>query len=141
MQFGKSKFKVLTYEFDGIKVYKPNVDAYGGVDKLLQDINAIITELTGFNITFENKPIKDFYDVQIMQDINKSGNAFDDVSKVFELDHCKVINKAIFIKSTELENIFMSEKQLKVAYSHMMCEQDDLKGGVKNASFIKVVVV
>ena len=132
--FGKSKFKVLTYEFDGIKLYKPNVDAYGGVDKLLQDINDIITELTGFNITFENKPIKDFYDVEILQETK--GVSFDDVSKDFELDHCKIINKAIFIKSTELDNIFMSDKQLKVAYSHMTCEQDDLKGGVKNASFI-----
>ena len=115
--FGKSKFKVLTYEFDGIKLYKPNVDANGGVDKLLQDINDVITELTGFNITFENKPIKDFYDVEILQE--PKGVSFDDVSKEFELEHCKIINKAIFIKSTELDNIFMSDKQLKVAYSHL----------------------
>lgn len=133
--FGKSKFKVLTYEFDGIKLYKPNVDAYGGVDKLLQDINDIITELTGFNITFENKPIKDFYDVPILEE--PKGFTFEDVCKEFELEHCKIINKAIFIKSTELDNIFMTEKQLKTAYSHLAYKQEDLKGNFKDASFIK----
>ena len=103
----------MLYPFPKISKYVClHYDAYGGVDKLLQDINTLITELTGSNITFENKPIKDFHDIQIMQDINKSGNAFDDVSKIYELDHCKIINKAIFIKSTS-EIIFLCLKLLK----------------------------
>ena len=57
------KNKVLTYEFDGLKLLKENVDRYG-VEKLKKDMEDIICEELGFSMTFEEKPIEKFYDIE-----------------------------------------------------------------------------
>ena len=56
------KNKVLTYEFDGLKLLKENVDKYG-LEKLKNDIEKVILNQTGFNIKFEEKPIDNYYDI------------------------------------------------------------------------------
>jgi hypothetical protein len=43
----------------------------------------------------------------------------------FELNHCKIINKSIYIKQTEDENIFLSKKDLINAYEHITCTVPD----------------
>lgn len=55
--------KVLTYEFDGIKLLKKNVQEYG-TDKLIKDIHKVVYDKLGFDIIFEEKPIDGFYDVE-----------------------------------------------------------------------------
>ena len=42
--------------------------------------------------------------------------------KLFEKTHCKIINKGIFIKTTDKANILMNESLLKTAYSHLYYE-------------------
>ena len=37
------------------------------------------------------------------------------------MNHCKIINKSVYIKQTEDENIFLSKKTLKDAYEHITC--------------------
>jgi hypothetical protein len=51
------------YEFDGLKLLKSRVDAYGGVDKVLELMNRLNIEM-GFDIVWELKPIEKFYDVE-----------------------------------------------------------------------------
>jgi hypothetical protein len=55
--------KVLTYEYDGLKLLKEKVDKYG-IDKLIQDIQKLVYDKLGFSITFEEKPIDNFYDIK-----------------------------------------------------------------------------
>lgn len=55
--------KVLTYEFDGLKLLKKNVEEYG-LSKLLRKLNKVIKESIGFDITFEEKPITEFYEIK-----------------------------------------------------------------------------
>jgi putative DNA primase/helicase len=57
------KNKVLTYEFDGVKLLKENVDKYG-IGKLKKDMEKVIFDELGFNMVFEEKPIEKCYDIE-----------------------------------------------------------------------------
>lgn len=49
-------------------------------------------------------------------------NCFDKVATEFEKQHCKIVNKAIFIKELTSDVIVMSKQQIKAAYEHMTFE-------------------
>jgi energy-coupling factor transporter ATP-binding protein EcfA2 len=53
---------IATYEFDGLKLLKERVDAYGGVDAVLLLMNNANLEM-GFDIKWEVKPFEKFYDI------------------------------------------------------------------------------
>jgi hypothetical protein len=57
------KNKVLTYEFDGVKLLKENVDKYG-IEKLKKDMEKVIFDELGFSMVFEEKPIEKCYDIE-----------------------------------------------------------------------------
>lgn len=59
---GKGEIRVGTYEYDGIKLYTEYVEKYGK-SKLLKEINEITPQLTGFHVEWEEKVIKDYFDV------------------------------------------------------------------------------
>jgi hypothetical protein len=75
----------------------------------------------------------------------KNGEEADGLTKMkrdFEMNHCKIINKAIFVKRTDEKNIFFTEKGLLTAYAHLAYEvpffdKDGIYKGVKKESFIK----
>tara|TARA_R110000868_G_scaffold24082_1_gene95644 strand:+ start:264 stop:2777 length:2514 start_codon:yes stop_codon:yes gene_type:complete len=53
---------IATYEFDGLKLLKERVDAFGGVDAVLLLMNNANLDL-GFDIKWEVKPFEKFYDI------------------------------------------------------------------------------
>ena len=53
---------LATYEFDGLKLLKERVDAYGGLDKLAELMNGLNLEM-GFDLLWEIKPIEKFYNI------------------------------------------------------------------------------
>ena len=50
--------KVGTYEYDGIKLLKENVDNFGGSEAVVNLINSITREITGFPLEWVNKEIE-----------------------------------------------------------------------------------
>lgn len=68
MKFKDSKFNIGTYEFDGIKLLKENVNKYG-IDKLKTDLENVIKNELGFIINFEEKPIDGWIDIQYTKSI------------------------------------------------------------------------
>ena len=56
---------LATYEFDGLKLVKERVDAFGGIDKVLELINKLNKDF-GLEITWEIKPIEKFYDIKFI---------------------------------------------------------------------------
>jgi hypothetical protein len=68
MKFKNSSYSIGTYEFDGIKLLKENVNKYG-MDKLIKDIEKFIYDELGFNIKFEEKPIEDWIDIEYKKTI------------------------------------------------------------------------
>ncbi len=64
--------KLLIYEYDGIKIGKKCVDKYEGeINKLIQDMENIILERTGFKMKFEEKEMEIPYKLEFDKDISK----------------------------------------------------------------------
>ena len=59
-----SKLKVLTYEFDGIKLLRAKVLEYGSVDFLINTIETYVFEKLGFVIKLEEKAIEKFFAIE-----------------------------------------------------------------------------
>lgn len=53
------------YEYDGLKLLKSKVDAFGGVEKVLELMNKLNVDM-GFDILWEVKPIEKFYDIEFI---------------------------------------------------------------------------
>ena len=56
--------------------------------------------------------------------------SFEGQALLFEKTHCKIINKGVFIKTTEDNHIILPETMLKTAYSHLYYEEPVYKNGV-----------
>lgn len=69
-----TEYSVGSYEYDGIKLLKSNVDAYeGGLSKLLEDLNDKTLELTSFELKWECKSIDDeVYDLSAIEPLPDS---------------------------------------------------------------------
>lgn len=64
MKIAGTKIPVGTYEYDGIKLLKENVDNYeGGLDAVLTLLNEKTFELTGFRLEWSAKGLDDGYDL------------------------------------------------------------------------------
>jgi hypothetical protein len=48
-----------SYEFDGLKLHKKEIDDFGGIDKFIESINSLLPKY----ISFKNKEIKQYIDV------------------------------------------------------------------------------
>lgn len=127
----KSDSKIMTYEYDGLKLLKIPSEAYG-IDKLIKNLNYAVLDSLGYNIEFVQKPIDYFY---VLENISEDNDlTFEAVKNAFEINHCKIINKAIYITETD-KTVIMSESHLKVAYNHLNYIDVTPKGDVSK-SFI-----
>ena len=59
----KTSKKCGVYEYDGIKLLKENVDKAGGVGAVLERLNTITYERTGYRLVWEEKLIENAYDL------------------------------------------------------------------------------
>jgi len=60
---------------------------------------------------------------------------YDDMKRVFEKNHCKIVNKAFFIKQYEDKIIYMKKTDLLTAYEHLSFVINTKKGEI-NVGFI-----
>jgi phage/plasmid-associated DNA primase len=60
-----SNLKILTYEYDGLKLLKQKVESYGGVRKIMNELENVIYDEMGFRMSFEEKPIHDIYNLTL----------------------------------------------------------------------------
>lgn len=63
MDSKNSPLKIGTYEYDGIKLLEENVSSYGGVNLLINNLQNVILQQLGFEMTFEIKPIEKYFDI------------------------------------------------------------------------------
>lgn len=96
-----------TYEFDGLKLLKSNVDMYDdGVDGVISLLNEKTFELTGFKLEWDLKPYEEKYDLnelieQVTEDEKPNDDLLMDMSKIIsalENSDCGVVETLILIK-------------------------------------------
>ena len=106
MNFKNTNLKVGTYEFDGIKLLKENVDKYG-LDNLTNDLHHIVYDKLGFDIVFEEKPIEGGYDINYIPYVEEK----DDTDTNWE---------------NGVSNDLQASEKLFQLYPHWVCCQDVL---------------
>nr|NIQ16851.1 hypothetical protein [Candidatus Dadabacteria bacterium] len=62
MNFKNTVYKVGTYEYDGVKLLKQNVDKYG-INNLITDLQNLVKNKLGFDIKFVQKQIDEWVDI------------------------------------------------------------------------------
>ena len=132
-------------EYDGLCFKKP-ADKTLDYDDIIFKVNNQILKKTGLNVKMKFKGYSsDKVHLEIIEERNQQADFkqtiailrdFTSVSERFEENHCKIINKAIFVKDDDNEMILFSEKSLKVAYDNMIYEEINEKGKIIQKNFI-----
>ena len=119
--------EVCALMFDGIMPYGNFYDD----NCLLKNITDWVeNEFKGMGMEWAYKPhsqtIQMPDDFVVPADIPKKEvnieRSFEHIVKEFEKTHCKIINKAMFVKRTDNKSLLLTLKQLEVAYAHMSYE-------------------
>lgn len=119
-EYLKSKGIIVNKEcvlcFDGIMILKSKYNS-----DLLEELSQDVLTRLGFKLKFTEKEMNEHYLNQLPID---SLDPFEIQVKEFELTHCKIINKSIYIKQTEAGIITFSKGKLKDSYEHLTCGED-----------------
>ena len=108
------------------------------MNEKLIELNAYVREKTKFDlVTFVIKPFEDneilHNSILTRQNMLIEDNinldiplikpeyiTFDMICLEFEKNHCKIIDKSVFVKETENDNIIMSRTQIMTSYEHLI---------------------
>jgi len=106
--------------FDGIMIKKNKYT----ID-LLSKLNEYVLSQTKFKINFEKKEMTNHY-LEELKLVNYILDDFETEAIEFEKTHCKIINKSIYIKQTDINSdvIIFSKTRLREAYEHLVCGED-----------------
>jgi len=132
------QIEICALMFDGLM-------AYGNYYENMELLNEIETfvenKFEGLKMCFsykEHDPIINIpcdFSIEEKQ-IKPLEKSFEKVSEEFEKIHCKIINKGIFIKELENDNIVLSKQHIKSSYEHLIYEKYDKDNNVKQMNFI-----
>jgi hypothetical protein len=151
----------IVLEYDGLCLKLTNNNEEF-MDSLLHDINSLIVWETGLDVRMKWKGYSNTHlhldvledeedDDTVISDFTEATNinseetkeydetSFEAVSEKFEVSHCKIINKGIFIKATANDNIIMSKIHIRTAYENIMYKRVREVNGkviVEDANFI-----
>jgi hypothetical protein len=111
----------LVYEFDGIKLLRQNVDAYGGVVAVLERLNMIVKRAGWDSLRFEEKPILSELDVsgymkavEARRAESMDGQCYDSVKERIEREYnlFKIISSGTYSFVINGRRLFKNEKGL-----------------------------
>lgn len=134
----KKNIEIAALMFDGLMVYGNFYEH----NQLLVDIETHINQVfDGLNMKLSYKP-HDCESITMPIDFHPENNpinnplSFEIVSEEFEKQHCKIINRGIFIKKTNTDNIVMKRQDIKSAYENMVYKKVNKDGMLVEANFI-----
>ena len=95
--------------------------------KLLLELSKVVKDELDFDVNFSQKDMNNDYLQEIKDIVDTDGFAFK--SEQFELNHCKIVNKSLYLKHSDNDIIVFSSKKLNESYC-------DLVYGAEENSFI-----
>ena len=125
--------------FDGLMIYGNYYDDENMLRELENHINNCFPEL---NMVFKYKSQdtttivlpSDFVVIKKTEIVNEL--SFEKVKEEFEKSHCKIINKSMFMKTLDNDNVPMSKTQIKTSYEHLVYKKEDKNGELRERCFI-----
>jgi putative DNA primase/helicase len=124
--------------FDGLMIYGNYYEQPELLTQIEQHINHIFQ---GLEMKMSYK-IQDTTSIIIPEDFTIEPKnidnplSFEKVNLNFEMNHCKIINRDIFIKHLDNDNIIMKRQGIKSAYEHMVYLKPDKNGDLVETNFI-----
>ena len=133
----QNHIEIAALMFDGLMVYGDYYDD----NTLLVDIETHINQIfDGLNMKLSYKShdttisIPDDFTTE--EKTLENPLSFEKVAEDFEKIHCKIINRSIFIKQLNGDNIVMSRQNLKNAYEHLIYKKPNKDGMLIDTNFI-----
>lgn len=131
------QIEICALMFDGLMCYG---NYYNDID-LLREIETFVnTKFDGLKMEFSYKChcqlIQIPSDFQIENKVKPLEKSFDKVCEEFEKRHCKIINKGVFIKQLDNDNVVLSKQHIKSSYEHLIYEKYDKDNNIKQMNFI-----
>lgn len=125
-----SDAKILTYEYDGIKLLRDKVVDYG-IEQLIKDLENVVLLKTGFHVSLEEKPIEQLYEIEyapfdrtIVQTFDVlDKDSYKYVKEHFEKTHAKILNKSMFVKQHLNKIIIFKKEALITSYEHLQYKE------------------
>jgi len=124
----KKQIEILSLAFDGLLMYG---NYYDDVE-MLNEINLYIeSKFAGLNMQFAYKQHDDELEMPAEDEDGEESawvevsndKDYETVKEKFENAHCKITNKAMFLKKFENKVIPMKKEQIKIAYENMKYEE------------------
>jgi len=125
--------KIATYEYDGIKLLKKNIDKWGPLDDFCNKLNEITFKKTGFNMKWVNKPIEKVLDIKFDNSIYE--NSYNTKKIEWEEKFCKILDSGEYIEKNGNEILIRTRKNLLDSYEHECCGIDE---NGKNIQFLNI---
>ena len=132
----KKGLEIAEYAFDGLLVY-----GIHGEDLLKEVQDSLNATFPDLNMILTIKPPSRIITKEYLENLEEiedtqEHETYEYQKRHFEMVHCKIINKAFFIKEYNTKLQFMNRKQLVDAYEHLHFKDDTEEAGKKKKSFI-----
>jgi hypothetical protein len=112
---------VDVYMHDGFFVRLTPEVTEAVVEEFLPRFTEVVSEKFGFEMQFKTKP----HDISLVDLIDNDGaSEYSKMKREFEQDHCKIINKSLFVKETDTGYTLFTSAGLSVSYAHLNVVQD-----------------
>jgi len=119
LQLIKAVYNNAVLCFDGIMIPTKYYDS-----KLLKQLSEVVKDVLQFDVNFTQKDMDQDYLEQIKDIVDT--DSFEYKSQQFELTHCKIVNKSIYLKKTHNDSLLtFTKKALIDAYEHDTCDGDE----------------
>ena len=134
----RNNIQIAVLMFDGLMVYGNYYENLELLEQIEQHINNVFE---GLEMKITYKP-QDTTSIIIPEDFTIDPknivnlNPFEKVNREFEMNHCKIVNRDIFIKHLDNDNIIMKRQSIKNAYEHMIYLKPNKNGDLVETSFI-----
>lgn len=121
--------EIAEYAFDGILVYGNFYDKPETLQEMQEYLNDDFPDL---NMTLTMKPHSKAISKEYLENLDDldevlEHETYEYMKKDFEKNHCKIINKSMFIKEYKGRPCFMNRKNLTDAYEHLNFKDKDNK--------------
>jgi hypothetical protein len=128
-----NNIEIASYMYDGLLVYG---NFYNDPNIITELEITVENKFPTLNMKLKMKPHSNVIkaeDLQQMNLVEKTGISYQEMKQQFELDHCKIIMKGVYITEYKGRPLIMTKKNLTDCYEHLV--YIDHKG--KTQSFIK----
>jgi len=137
----------IIYENDGIKLLTSNVDAFGGLGRVLDCMNNALVDMGWTTLRFENKEIETDIDLshympavladRAIIDELESANTYEAVKYRFEKNNFKVVSSVVFGCFIDGVLHFNNRKTMLERNEDLLYQEFDRKGNLVEVNFIK----